>query len=178
MQISSRKQSCFEITIRNEEKEAVALNVDFSNKTCNLKVSGEGDSFLIDGPGEYELKGALIKALDSSQNDIIYKIRAEGMSVCVFGNFEQKELSDEQVEELGGIDIIIMSIGDKGISSIKSASSIISQIEPRMVATICPDQSDEFLKLMGKEKTEPEKKLKVSPRDLPKEETEIVILES
>ncbi len=177
MQFSSCKQSCFEIGIKNREKESVALVVDFSTNACNLKVLGQGEPFLIDGPGEYELKGALIKVLDSSKGDVIYKIRAEGMNVCAFGNFEQKELSDEQVEELGEIDIIVMPIGDTGAVLAKEASNIVSQIEPRMVMAICLEQSNEFLKLMGKEKIEPEKKVKISTRDLPKEETEIVILE-
>lgn len=155
---------------------------------------GEAGPFLIDGPGEYERKGIFIKGIlafhDKSEGKergevTVYKIEAEDMKLCHLSDFGQKELSPEQLEKIGEIDILILPVGSEHSLGAKEASSIIAQIEPRIVIPmhykipklkVKLEAVDKFLKLMGAEDVKPEKKLKISLKDLPKEETKIVLL--
>ncbi len=158
--------------------------------------SGRVSPFLIDGAGEYETRGIFIKGIpafhDKSEGKergsvILYKVEAEGMKLCHLSDFGQKELTPEQLEELGEIDILMVPVGSEHSLGAKDASGVISQIEPRIVIPmhykipklkVKLDSLEKFLKLMGAEDVKPEKKIKISLKDLPKEETKIVTLSS
>ena len=66
------------------------------------------ESFLIKGPGEYEVKGVFIKGIqsfhDKSQGqerglNTIYVIKMEDMVLAHLGDFGEGRLSEEQVEK-------------------------------------------------------------------------------
>ncbi|MDD5146356.1 MAG: MBL fold metallo-hydrolase [Candidatus Pacebacteria bacterium] len=155
----------------------------------------QGDPFIIETPGEYEIKGVFLKGIPAFHDGkngserggvVVYTIEAEGMRLCHLSDLGQKELTPEQIEEIGDIDILFIPVGGGPTIDAKDASEIISQIEPKLVIPmhyqvpnlkIGLDGLDKFLKVMGVEGTEKQKKLKVSSKDLPKEETQIVILE-
>ncbi len=155
--------------------------------------SPAGGPFLIEGPGEYEIKGVSVQGIpafhDNSQGKergkmTIYTIGAEEMRLCHLGDLGQKELTDEQVEEIGEIDILFAPVGGHPLDA-KAASEIISQIEPRIVIPmhynlpgVKPENEtvEKFLKVMGVEKTEPQEKLTIKQKDLPEEETKVVVL--
>ncbi len=149
--------------------------------------------FLIEGPGEYEIKGVSVQGIpafhDNSQGKergrmTIYTIGAEEMRLCHLGDLGQKELTEEQIEEIGEIDILFAPVGGHPLDA-KGASEIIDQIEPRIVIPmhynlpgIKPENEtlDKFLKVMGMEKTEPQEKLTIKQKDLPEEETKVIVL--
>ena len=202
MIITWRGVSFFEILIKTPDKEKFVLEISPFDKNTGLKVPKiksdilivsnstktflkTPDTFLIENPGEYGLKSVFIKGIPSSNNNVIYKIEAEGIRICHLGDFKQKELSSQEVEEIGEIDILMLPVGGNEIIDAKTAASIVSQIEPRIVIPMyykIPglkmklDDVDAFLKLMGVEKIEPQEKLKLSVKNLPREETEIVVL--
>jgi L-ascorbate metabolism protein UlaG (beta-lactamase superfamily) len=162
---------------------------DHSNKKTIL-----GTPFLIETPGEYETKGVFIKGIQAFHDNAqgkergsitIYKIEAEDIKVCHLGDLGQKELNPEQLEEIGEVDILMIPVGGTYSINSREASTIISQIEPKIVIPMhykIPklklelDGVEKFLKIMGAEDVEPQKKLKISLKDLPKEETEIMVL--
>lgn len=207
-------QSFFEIQTRDREGNEIKIAVDPFDENLGLRVPKigadillishnhpdhsnkkaiTGTPFLIEEPGEYEIKGVFIKGIfsfhDNAQGkemgtNIIYRIEVKGMKLCHLGNLGQKELTPEQLEEIGEVDILMISIGGP-FTDAKTCAGIVSQIEPRMVIPMhykIPklkmkiDGPEKFFKTMGAEKTEPQKKLKISLKDLPKEETEIVVL--
>jgi len=202
MIITWHGQSFFEISIKTPDKEKFVLEISPFDKDIGLKVpkinsdilivsnstkafSKTPDTFLIESPGEYGLKGVFVKGIPSLDKNVIYKIEAEGIKICHLGDFKQKELTSQEFEEIGEIDILMIPIGGGETIDAKTAGSIVSQIEPRMVIPMCYkipglkmnlESVDEFLKLMGVEKIEPQEKIKISIKDLPKEETEIIIL--
>lgn len=203
-------QSFFEIGIKSKEKEKIILVIDPFDKSLGLRVpkiesdillltnpsqkiedikEKIGQPFLINQPGEYELKGVFVKGVASFSGkevlNIIYKIEGEKIKVCHLGVLSQKELTSEQLEEIGEVDILIIPVGGGPVLASKTAAEVISQIEPRLVIPIfykIPkiklnlEGLDKFLKVMGTQKIEPQKKLKISKKDLPKEETEIIVL--
>lgn len=154
----------------------------------------KGNPFVIEGPGEYELKGAYIKGIPAFHDDskgkdrgdvTIYRIRAEDKTVVHLSDLGQKELTSKQLEEIGEVDILMIPVGGKFTINSSRASHIINQIEPRVaipmhykIPKLKPklEKVDKFLKAMGQKSLKPEPKFKVKAKELPKEGTKIVVL--
>ncbi len=218
MNIVWHGQSFFEIIIKNKKEgetkiaidpfeadfvglkfpktEADIVLISHNHKDhSNAKAIG-GSPFVVDTPGEYEIKDVFVKGISAFHDNsngkerglvIMFTIMAEGMKVVFLSDLGQKELGSQQVEDLGNVDILLIPVGGIYTIGAKDASEIISQIEPGIVIPmhykvpnlkIELDDVSKFLKEMGEESTEPQPKLKVSPRDLPSEEdeTKIIIL--
>ncbi len=215
MHIIWKGQSCFQIIVSQQKGEQVKLVTDpFSNEIgfklpkmeANvLLVSHQhydhnnvkgvaGNPFLIEGPGEYEIRGIFIQGISSFHDsregkergrNTIYTIDAEDMRICHLGDLGQKELTPEQLDKIDNVDVLMVPVGGTYTVDAKGAASIISQIEPRIVIPmhykipklkIKLDGVDRFLKEMGKKTSEAQQKLLVKKKDLPKEETKIVVL--
>ncbi len=97
----------------------------------------------------------------------------------------QLQLTDEQLEELGSIDVLMVPIGGGPTISSQEASKIISQIEPKIIIPMhyqLPhlklklEDVKKFLKVMGKNSIIPQEKFQVKQNTLPKEGMDIVIL--
>ncbi len=149
--------------------------------------------FVIDQAGEYEIKGIAVSTIktwhDNKQGEdrgenIIYRFDIEGLSVVHLGDLGHI-LSDEQLEQIGNVDILMIPVGGIYTLNAASASKVVRQIEPRIVipmhyrdekVKIKLESVNAFRKEMGG-LAENEKKLKISKKNLPSEETKIIILE-
>jgi len=215
MQIVWKGHSCFQITVGQNKNGQVNIVTDPYDETIGLKlpkleadillVSHEhhdhnnikavsGNPFLISGPGEYEVKEVFIQGIPSFHDqtegkergiNTIYTIEAEDIRVCHLGDFGQKELFSEQLEDIGEVDVLLIPIGGNYTISSQEALKIISQIEPKIVIPmhyslpklkIKLEGVEKFLKVMGKKMPEPLAKLTIKKKDLSSEETNIVIL--
>jgi L-ascorbate metabolism protein UlaG (beta-lactamase superfamily) len=154
----------------------------------------KGEPFIAQGPGEYEVRGVFIKGIPSFHDDkngkekgqnTIYTIEAEGLKFCHLGDLGQKELTDEQVDKIGSIDILMIPVGGGFTISSTEAQKIIGQIEPLIVIPmhyalpklkIELDDVTKFLKAMGKPSVAPQDKLVVKNSTMPKGGMEIVVL--
>jgi len=216
MQIVWKGQSCFQIITSQGKNHQVNIIIDPFDENTGLRVSKmeadvllvthqhsdhnnvkavAGSPFFIGEPGEYELKGVFIQGIsafhDSSLGkerglNTIYTIESEELKVCHLGDLGQKELSPEQLENIGEVDILMIPVG--GISTIgaKEAVKIMSQIEPNITIPMhyqIPklkmklDSLDKFLKTMGIKKLEAIPKLSIKKKDILPEEAKIVVLE-
>ena len=101
------------------------------------------------------------------------------------GDLGQKKLTQEQVEELSGCDVLFIPVGSVYTISGKDAGDVIAQIEPKIIVPmhykieglkIDLAGVETFLSAMGKEKLESVPKLSVSRERLP-EEPEVVLLQ-
>jgi L-ascorbate metabolism protein UlaG (beta-lactamase superfamily) len=198
MQIIWHGQFCFQIiTAPKEKNNLVNIIIDpFDEKiglrtpkltadivlTSNLFSNNvkaiSGPFFLIDGPGEYEIKNVFVWGIDSYGKNTIYIIESEKMRICHLGNFDQKELNSEQIEKMGNIDILMLPVRNQ-------AKEIINQIKPKIVIpmnykipklNLKLDNLDKFLKIMNAKALEPQNKLSIKKSDLSQEETQIIIL--
>lgn len=107
-----------------------------------FKVEDQDARIIIDGPGEYEvgdfaMRGAAarrhIDSDDSVKQATIYRIECGDVRIGVFGNIAAK-LSDEQLEAIGVIDILILPIGGSGYTlDPTDAITLIRNIEPKVV---------------------------------------------
>jgi len=145
------------------------------------------NTFVIDSPGEYEIKGVFIYGLpvDSDETNIIYIIEYEGIRLAHLGLTKQTKFTEKQLERLQGIDILVVPVGGGEALEAKQAAEIINQLEPRVVIPVNYQLSglkdkvesvDKFKKEIGGsfEKLD---KLKIAKKDLPEEEARFVILD-
>ncbi len=143
----------------------------------------KGEPFIINEPGEYEIKGAMINAISRGDNGLFYKIDIEDVKICHLGNFAKQEIRQSKIEEIGEVDILIVPISsllEKNYSS-KDAFYIASQIEPKIIILCAFDKQDdlgEFFKVAGKDPSEAIDSFKISSGDIPEKEDEqkIVVL--
>lgn len=96
---------------------------------------------VIEGPGEYEVKGVSITGYSTFHDDkkgelrgknTIYLIEMDDIRILHLGDLGHK-LSDELVEEIGDVDILMIPVG--GFYTIDSsiASEVVREIEPKIV---------------------------------------------
>lgn len=153
------------------------------------------DAFLIKGPGEYEVKGVFIKGIqsfhDKSQGqerglNTIYVIKMEDMVLVHLGDFSEGRLSEEQVEKIGDVDLLMIPIGGTYTLNYKEAVETINQIEPKIVIPmhykvqglkLDIDGPEKFLKEMSLAPEKAEKSYKIQKKNLPAEEMKLVLFE-
>ncbi len=209
MKITWHGHSCFKIMTKNITIVSDPFNKDIGLKpprceTDIVTISHDhydhnnvstlrSSPFIVKGPGEYELKEVTIQGTDSFHDvkqgeerglNTIFIIEAEDIRVCHLGDLGQKELTSEQLETLGEIDILMIPVG--GVYTINSevATAIINQVEPKIVIPmhykipglkIKLHSVDAFLKEVGVKK-EVLDQLVVKKKDLLKEEMRVVVM--
>lgn len=99
----------------------------------------------IDGPGEYEVADVSIRGVAASRHideetkipaSTIYQLEIGGVRLAVFGNIGPK-LSEEQMEAIGVVDIVIMPVGGGGYTlDATSAAALVRQLEPKVVIPV------------------------------------------
>jgi L-ascorbate metabolism protein UlaG (beta-lactamase superfamily) len=149
------------------------------------------EAFIIQNPGEYENHGIAIQGIQSFHDNkegtergpnTIYTIKAEELNICHLGDLGHV-LTDQQVEDIGDIDILIIPVGGVYTIDGKTAVEVINQIEPKIVIpmhykvpglTVALDGPEKFIKELG---LTPEKvdKYKISKKLLPAEEIKLVV---
>jgi hypothetical protein len=201
MKITWHGDSCFEIASVSKDKDNVLTIVDpkEGKKSAKADIILETHSkdngfetdeqFIVSSCGEYERKGVFVQGIqsfqvDKKQKNIIYVIEAEDIRIAHLGYFGEGDLSEEQIEEMGTVDILIVPVdGDKTISYAEAAK-IVARVEPAIVIPMCYDNKKRekglapFLKAMGEKEIVPQEKLSIQKKNISVgEKAEIVILE-
>lgn len=197
MKITWRGDSCFEIASVSKDKDNVLTIVDPEDRKSGkadiiLETHPEkggfqtDEQFVISSCGEYERKGVFIQGIQSLQVDkksknIIYAIEAEDVRIVHLGYFGEGDISEEQLEEMGNVDILVVPVdGDKTISYAEAAK-IVSRVEPAIVIPMCYNGNKglaSFLKAMGEKDIVLQEKLSIQKKNISVgEKAEIVILE-
>lgn len=216
MNIIWHGQSCFKITTQGQKnKEKVNMIIDPYDDSLGIKLpKTEGDiflfthehkdhnnrdivgkeSFIIDSPGEYELKDIFIEGILSFHDEskgkerglnTIYTIESENIRICHLGDFGEAELSDKQLQQTGEIDILMIPVGGKYTIDAKVATKIITQVEPRIVIpmhykikglSLEIDELENFLKAIGQKDANKEEKLLIQKKSMPIGEMKIIPL--
>jgi L-ascorbate metabolism protein UlaG (beta-lactamase superfamily) len=150
---------------------------------------------VIDGPGEYEVSGVSVKGMSVRANmdnpdqktTTLYKIIADDINLVVTGHI-YPELSEEELETIGLVDILCIPVGGNGYTvDAAGALSVIKKIEPKIVIPTnyadkalkypVPQQSlDEALKILAMEPKETITRLKIKASDL-SDALQVVVLE-
>lgn len=171
--------------------EADIVTVSHDHFDHNNPDSLRGGPAVIKTAGEYDIKGVIIQGVDSYHDDkqgeergknIIYRIEMEDMSIVHLGDLGHV-LENKQLESLVGTDILMIPVGGTYTLDAQKAVEVVSQIEPRMVIPMHYQVKglkvdlagvDAFVKQLGINPTY-EDKLKISKKELPQENMELVI---
>ncbi len=183
-----------EIGLTPPRGQANVVTISHNHHDHNNQETINGGALVVDGPGEYETKGVEIRGVFSFHDDkegkerganTIYVIEVEGIKICHLGDLGQSKLTAEQVEQIDGVDILMIPVGGTFTIDGETAVEIINQIEPRIVIPMHYkisglsyklDGVDVFLKEMGETKKEAVDKLTLKKKDLPEEETQVVVM--
>lgn len=151
----------------------------------------EGDPMVLDGPGEYEIRGVIIEGVASS-------IRGEGDPKALRSTLWLYEAEDLRVAHLGGLgaplgsaqldvlsaaDIVIVPIGMPDTLNGADAAKAVRAIEPSIVIPVGYDPADEnalktFVSAMAATPEEPVSRFTVTKRDVGEETKRLVLLEA
>lgn len=145
---------------------------------------GEKQPFVITGPGEYEVKDVFIKGFASHSKydgedrvNTIYSVSLENMNLCFLGALS-KDIPNEAVEAIDGVDILFVPIGGNGVLSATDAAKVAVKLGPKLVIPMHYDATSlkTFLKESGEEKVAPVDKLTLKRKDLDGKEGDVVVL--
>lgn len=168
----------------------VSINHSDMNGTDSISSKKEGELFVIDGPGEYEIGGVFIKGLPSHSEyggreeiNTIYKVVLEGMTLIHLGGLKQNNLSNEVLEEIDSANILFIPIGGNGVLNAPEASKLLVKLSPSLVVPVLfdigeKDSLKKFLKEEGEEGLKSVDKLTVKKSDLLNKEGEIFVIKS
>lgn len=160
--------------------------VAITTKTGRDPKAVGGEPMLLDLPGEYERKNIFVYGvgLPSEAHHVHWRVEAEEMSFGHLGNL-QHALENGELARLEGVDVLFVPVGGGDVLTPARATELISQIEPRVVVPIQYKVAggkanygtlEAFLKDMGAKHSEPITKWKIQKKDLPAEDTQVVIL--
>lgn len=153
----------------------------------------KGDPAVLDIPGEYSVKGINIVGIDSFHDDkqgqerghnTVFIFESEDIKIAHLGDLGC-ELSAKQLEELDGIDILMIPIGGKYTIDYKVAIDIIKKVEPKMVIpmhykfpglTVEIDDEKKFCNEIGNCSKEKPSKINIKKKDLEEKNMEIQLM--
>jgi len=159
------------ITVSNKE-----------NENANNIKSILSPQLIVEEPGEYERANTFIYGIKvNGGKNTIFLIEDEGIFIAHLG-FLEKELTEKELEKIKTVDILL--IPATGLDSNK-ISKTISLLEPRLIIPmnykipklkIKAETLEKVTKALGASGAEELDKLKISKKDLPQENTQVIIL--
>ena len=171
------------------DAEIVLVSADTEDRST-LRVVEEGPR-LINGPGQYEVRGYNITGIGTALRDeegsrrinTVYVIRAEGLSVCHLGHLNAK-LTARQLDSLGAIDVLITPAGGEGTLGPRQIAELINVLSPRIVIPVQYEADDQdgagsaaaLLSEMNVQAPDAQSRLNVTETNLPRE-TRVVLFQ-
>jgi L-ascorbate metabolism protein UlaG (beta-lactamase superfamily) len=124
---------------RHIEADIVTVSHDHGDHNAVSQV--EGSPYVVNGPGEYEIKGIGVVGISvfhdtekgaSRGRNTIYRIEVDGVSIVHLGDLGHA-LSSDEVDALDGVNVLLVPVGGLHTIDGKVASQIITDIEPSIV---------------------------------------------
>ncbi len=208
MQITWRGQTCFTIKSKNNGKETLLVINPFDPQKTGIKLkslrpdivllshnnfeykNSKTEYFLINTPGEFEIKNIFIQGIPSpaskqnKKSNIIFIIESEGINIAHLGELGEL-LETEQLDKMKNIDILMVPVGGGRYLNSSQAIEIINQIDPRIIIPMqyhLPglkeklDKIEKFSQEIGISASKPVDKINISKNKLPHEGREIIIM--
>ena len=148
---------------------------------------------VINGPGEYELRGYFITGIATFHDmekgnklgrNTVYLIEADGLTLCHLGDIGHGPDSDLK-EALGEIDVLFLPVGGVTTISGSTAADIVRGLSPKVVIPMHYKTSvlstelepaDKFLKELGIKEVVSQPKFTVTMTNVPPT-TQVVVLD-
>lgn len=119
---------------------SITKPTDIALRTSSL-IPSDGEQFSADMPGEYEVADVVIHGVaarghmdeEDGLSATIFTVEANDLKIAVIGHI-YPELSEDQLEQIGLIDVAIIPIGGNGYTlDGAGALQVIKKIEPKVV---------------------------------------------
>ena len=147
------------------------------------------DAFVLDGPGEYEVKNVLLTGVRTHRDDAREKERGhnvafvtelDGIHSIHLGDVGHL-LSEEKLADIGRVDVACIPVG--GSLTATRAAEVVAQLDPRIVVVmpVCPDEAGceeavaTFFHEMGGTAGPTQQRLSITPATLPGEVTTVLL---
>jgi L-ascorbate metabolism protein UlaG (beta-lactamase superfamily) len=161
-----------------------------ANPLYSYSQSLSGDPFIVDGPGEYDVRDHAIDGIpiqDKETKRIItaYLIETEGIRILDLAHIKKLDISQDELEDLGDIDILFVPIGGGDVMDYETAAKAVNLVEPKIVIPthykisglkVEAETEEKFLKELGS-KFEKMDKLNIKKKDLVQENVQVILLE-
>ena len=152
-----------------------------------------GSSYVVSGPGEYEIGGIFVIGVATYHDDrsgkergknTAYLIELDDLTVCHLGDLGHVP-SQEQIEQFNGVDILLVPVGGRTTLAGARAAEVVNLIEPSVVIPMhykIPglkanlEGPARFLREMAVEEPMTLESLKINASQLP-ESVQVVLLE-
>lgn len=160
-----------------------------ANNLEGVQAPQDTKTFVVDLPGEYEVKGLFVYGFpaplkDRKEEHRIFRIEIEGITIVHLGALN-RPLTDKETQELGAVDVLILPVGGGRVMNADTATEVIEQVEPRLVIPCTfalPNikeklaEIDQFCKVIGSCQREESAKLKLTRKELPEEDMAVKVL--
>jgi L-ascorbate metabolism protein UlaG (beta-lactamase superfamily) len=172
---------------------ADVVTVSHEHPDHNNVKAVKGKPKVINGPGEYEIKGIFVIGISTFHDgrrgelrgrNTVYLFDFEGIAVCHLGDLGHVP-SQAQVEDLSDVDVLLIPVGGVTTIGAAKASEVIGLLEPKIVIPMHYKAEgleelklqpvDQFLKEMGVKETVPEDSLKITKGGLPSD-TQVIVM--
>jgi L-ascorbate metabolism protein UlaG (beta-lactamase superfamily) len=182
-----------ETGLRPPQGQANLVLVSHNHHDHNNVSALKGDPVVINTAGEYSVKGINIVGLEAFHDDkegelrgkvVVFILETEGFKICHLGDLGT-DLTSKQLEEIDGVDILLIPVGGKYTIDGKKAAEIARKIEPAIIVPMhykTPglkiDVSDEkdFCDAMGTCLKDKVSKLTFKKKDLEGKNLEVVLM--
>jgi hypothetical protein len=115
------------------------------NTEARFAVNDPETLLRIDGPGEYEISDFSVRGIaawrhidveEGEKLATMYRIEIGDVRIALIGNIAAK-LSENQLEEIGVVDIVILPVGGGGLTlDPSSAAAQVRSIDPKVVIPV------------------------------------------
>jgi L-ascorbate metabolism protein UlaG (beta-lactamase superfamily) len=178
--------------------EADIVTVSHDHKDHNQYAQVGGSPLIINIPGEYEKNEIRISGFKTYHDkkdgvekglNIMFKIEVDDIAILHCGDLAHK-LSDELLEEIDNVDILMLPVGGVNSLNAQEASELVKQIEPEIIIpmhydhiainkTVFPDLApvSEFISKMGLSELAPVNKLTLKKEEIHQETARVVLME-
>ncbi|OGH92723.1 MAG: hypothetical protein A2534_01900 [Candidatus Magasanikbacteria bacterium RIFOXYD2_FULL_39_9] len=202
MHISWLGQTCVKLQTKNLDKDITVLIDAYKPKkgefprnfSPDVALFSHGledtatvsqDTFTVSSLGEMEVKNLMIYAIPGLGEGVIYKLNAEGLNIVHLGQLKEAPATG-LLEKIMSPDILFIPVGGgPNYMDAKSAAALVNTLEPRLIIPMayhCDTDPDAapitaFIKEAGLKAETGEKKIIIKKKDLPQEETKLIVLE-
>jgi L-ascorbate metabolism protein UlaG (beta-lactamase superfamily) len=179
------------IGLRPPQGQADLVLVSHDHAGHNNAAALKGEPAVIDIPGEYSVKGVNIVGIASEHGETknpgpntIFILESEELKICHLGDLGA-DLSGKQLEEIDGVDVLLIPIGGKYTLDGKKAVDLIKKIEPILIipmhykingSTLDVDTEKKFCDEVGSCPKEKLAKINIKKKDLEGKSMEVVLM--
>lgn len=166
----------------------ILILAEKNNKLYSATSGISGSPFNMDTAGDYDYKGVTVTGIPLNLDDkyiSVFLIESEDIRILNLTHIKDWSMKENEIEELGDIDILILPVGGNTVLSASAAAKVVNEVEPKIVIPshykmkdliLDLDGVEKFAKEMGGKKEEMEK-LSVKKKELQEEGTKLIILE-